>query len=170
MIIQQTRNINNLEKLQRILEELKTKKVIIGIFGANDSHILMIARVQEFGCDIQVTEKMRAYLHHRGLHLRKETTSIHIPERSFIRRTPQERQSEIDNVIKEGLNRLLTFEIDVTGFYNLVGQALVGITQEVLTSGSYEPNHPFTIEQKGGKSTPLINTGRLRESITWKVE
>lgn len=170
MIIQQTRDINNLEKLQRILEELKTKKVIIGIFGANDSHILMIARVQEFGCDINVTPKMRAYLHYQGLHLRKETTSIHIPERSFIRRTSQEKQDEINNIIQDGLNKVLTFEMDVTTFYNMIGQALVGLTQEVLTSGNYQPNSSFTIQQKGGKATPLINTGRLRQSITWKVE
>jgi len=44
-----------------------------------------IAWVHEFGYTIAVTPKMRAYLHHKGLHLKTTTTHIHIPERSFLR-------------------------------------------------------------------------------------
>jgi hypothetical protein len=46
-----------------------------------------IAAVHEFGRTIKVTPKMRAYLHHKGLHLFPQTEYIHIPERSFLRAT-----------------------------------------------------------------------------------
>lgn len=45
-----------------------------------------LARVHEFGCRVPVTPKMRAYLHHRGVHLRRETKVLVIPERAFLRR------------------------------------------------------------------------------------
>ncbi|MBR0096877.1 MAG: hypothetical protein IJP88_06820 [Synergistaceae bacterium] len=49
--------------------------------GANAANI---AAVHEFGCTIKVTPKMRAYLHHNGLHLKKSTQYIHIPPRPFL--------------------------------------------------------------------------------------
>ena len=44
-----------------------------------------IAAVHEFGCTIPVTPKMRAYLHHQGIHLKASTQYIHIPARPFLR-------------------------------------------------------------------------------------
>ena len=46
-----------------------------------------IARVHEFGKLIEVTPKMRAYLHSQGLHLKPDTEYIVIPPRSFLRAT-----------------------------------------------------------------------------------
>lgn len=44
-----------------------------------------VAAVHEYGVRIKVTPKMRAYLHARGLHLKKTTTEIFIPARPFVR-------------------------------------------------------------------------------------
>lgn len=46
---------------------------------------IQIARVHEFGCTIEVTPKMRAFLHYEGIHLKASTTHIHIPARPFLR-------------------------------------------------------------------------------------
>jgi hypothetical protein len=61
---------NNIPKLLQVLDDLESNKIEIGIFGSDDSTILMIATVNEFGCKIDVTPKMRAYLHSQGLHLK----------------------------------------------------------------------------------------------------
>ena len=45
-----------------------------------------LGAVHEFGATINVTPKMRAFLHHIGVHLKKDTTRIVIPTRSFLRR------------------------------------------------------------------------------------
>ena len=58
------------------------KKVVQGKNGPVD-----IAAVHEYGCTIRVTDKMRGYLHSQGLHLKKTTQFIRIPERSFLRAT-----------------------------------------------------------------------------------
>ena len=76
---------NNIPKLLEVLDALWSHQIQIGIFGSDGSTILMIASVQEFGCKITVTPKMRAYLHSQGLHLKASTKQINIPERSFIR-------------------------------------------------------------------------------------
>lgn len=44
-----------------------------------------IAAVHEFGCTIPVTQKMRAYLHYQGIHLKASTQYINIPPRPFLR-------------------------------------------------------------------------------------
>ena len=45
---------------------------------------LKYAPVHQYGADIKVTPKMRAYLHSQGIHLRKSTNEIHIPARPFL--------------------------------------------------------------------------------------
>ncbi len=57
-------------------------KIFIGV---NKGKEVNIAIVQEFGCTIRVTPKMRAYLHYQGLHLKESTEFIHIPARPFLR-------------------------------------------------------------------------------------
>ena len=58
-----------------------------------------IAAVHEFGCTIEVTRKMRVYLHSIGIHLKKDTTHIVIPERSFLRATRD--SPEFREMVKE---------------------------------------------------------------------
>lgn len=56
--------------------------VFIGVKKGKEANI---AAVHEFGCTIQVTPKMRAYLHYQGIHLKASTQYIHIPARPFLR-------------------------------------------------------------------------------------
>ena len=58
------------------------EQVFIGVKKGKE---INIAAVHEFGTTINVTPKMRAYLHFNGLHLRKDTTHIYIPARPFLR-------------------------------------------------------------------------------------
>ena len=56
-----------------------------GVKRSDGEDAVQIAAVHEFGCTIAVTPKMRAYLHYQGIHLKAETTHIHIPPRPFLR-------------------------------------------------------------------------------------
>lgn len=160
---------NNIPKYIEILEQLTSNIIEVGIFGESGSEILMIASVQEFGCDIQVTQKMRKYLHAMGLHLKQTTQEIHIPERSFIRSGFDDKESKIRNEANKLLERVLNLELNVNVFFETLGEFIVGQLQEYMTDLKTPPNHPFTIEQKGS-SNPLIDTGRLRQSITFRIK
>ena len=88
------KNKQTLQALVQLMKDIDQKYSIkVGIIGDKayqkheDSGLTNaeLGAVHEFGCTINVTEKMRAYLHHIGIHLRKDTTSVVIPTRSFLR-------------------------------------------------------------------------------------
>jgi phage gpG-like protein len=88
------KNKQTLQALVQLMKDIDQKYSIkVGIIGDKayqkheDSDLTNaeLGAVHEFGCTINVTEKMRAYLHHIGIHLRKDTTSVVIPTRSFLR-------------------------------------------------------------------------------------
>lgn len=74
---------NRIPEVLADLSRAKSKKAKVGYI--QNSQMAMIAGVHEFGARIQVTDKMRRYLASQGLHLKKSTTHIVIPERSFLR-------------------------------------------------------------------------------------
>lgn len=49
-----------------------------------------------------------------------------------------------------------------------IGAIAAGATQQYITDLKEPPNAPSTIEKKGS-SNPLIDTGSMRASVTWKV-
>lgn len=128
-----------------------------------------LGAVHEFGKDIAVTDRMRGYLHAIGIHLRKDTAFIHIPQRSFIRSAYDENESDIkhnaDIVVANILegNMLRNQALDILGNY------MQGLIQRKMVEGPFVPNSPMTIARKGS-SRPLIDTGRLRQSIRYKIE
>ena len=85
-----------LAALTRLMKELDQKYSIrVGIIGeqAYEKHPhtdltnAHLGAIHEFGATINVTPKMRAWLHYQGIHLKPETTTITIPARSFLRDT-----------------------------------------------------------------------------------
>ena len=152
----------------KMLKELSSTHLEIGIFSDSGGDILMIANVNEFGVSIAVTEKMRNYLHYIGIHLKKETTTINIPERSFIRGTVDTKMNDIQSKGEKLLERVINLELPVSTFFNTLGNYIVGLVQEYMTDLRSPPNHPATVARKKS-SNPLIDTGRLRQSITYKV-
>lgn len=152
----------------KMLDDLTSTHLEIGVFGEDDSEILMIANVNEFGCQIEVTEKMRNYLRAIGLPLKNDTKYINIPERSFIRGGYQENKNKIIDNAEVLLEKVINLQLPVETFFETLGEYIVGLIQQYLTDLRTPKNHPFTISQKGS-SNPLIDTGRLRQSITYKV-
>lgn len=85
-----------LKELNDLMKDLDKKASIkVGIIGSkayekqahSDLTMAQLGAIHEFGAEIPVTDKMRAYLHHIGVHLKPETTTITIPARSFLRDT-----------------------------------------------------------------------------------
>ena len=49
-----------------------------------------------------------------------------------------------------------------------IGVFGVGLVQEKIESGSYEPNAPSTIRKKKSDK-PLIDTGKMRQSVKYVI-
>lgn len=159
---------NNIPELLQVLEDLGSNRIHIGIFGRDDSTVLMIATVNEFGCKITVTPKMRAYLHSQGLHLKASTKQITIPERSFIRSGFDEQKDGYEKRAAKMLDKVLHLELPVDTFFDTLGKYVAGQLQTYLTGLDQPSNHPFTVGRKGS-SNPLISSGRMRQAITHQV-
>ncbi|WP_132995829.1 hypothetical protein [Sporanaerobacter acetigenes] len=151
-----------------MLDELFNTHLEIGIFGEDDSEIVMIASVHEFGVEIKVTDKMRGYLHSIGIHLGPNTKTVKIPERSYLRAGYDKEKENIIRQSEKLLEKVLTLELPVSIFFETLGELIVGMIQKYLTELKNPPLHPATIKNKGS-SNPLIDAGHLRESITYKV-
>ena len=120
---------NNIPKYIEMLEEL-TSTIEVGIFGEDDQKSYR-SQMSEFGCNIRVTDKMRNYLHVMGLHLKKSTQEIRIPERSFIclffdskEKKSETQQQAFGTSIKHGPK--------VDTFFKTLGEYIVGQLQEYI--------------------------------------
>jgi len=155
---------NNIPKLKRKVKELTKRKIRIGVLG--NQELAMVAGSNEYGIKIKVTEKMRKYLHILGLHLKKTTKFIIIPERSFLRKSFDDKKniSKVMN-IAEGI-----FKNELVGrITNKIGVFMTGAIQNKIKSNIPPGNHPFTVTRKDGKNKTLVDKGRLGQGISHKV-
>lgn len=93
----------------------------------------------------------------------------HVPARSFIRATIDEKRSEIERLQEQLAVKVVEGKITPEDALGLVGAKVAAWCQARIAAGIAPPLKPATIARKGS-STPLINTGQLRSAITWRVE
>lgn len=136
--------------------------VSIGVQGAQGAAnhqgtsltVAQLATIHEFG----------KVIHHPKLG--RDTV---IPERSFLRATVDQYRDAIARrqvLLTQGY---VLGKFDLSGAMELLGQYVVGLIKQRIANGIAPPNSPWTIARKGS-SKPLIDTGQLRNSITYKVE
>lgn len=160
---------SGLDEVIKNLEELEKYYVVIGITAKNDSKLIMIANVHEYGCDIPVTDKMRWFFAYNfGVNLKKDTKVIKIPERSFIRSGFDKYHQEFANY-GDLLNQVINGDISAKDFYDIIGQKGADRIRDFLIKEVKSPaNSGLTIRNKGS-SNPLVDTGRLVNAIDYEV-
>ena len=162
-------DISNVAKLFNKLESLNEKKIEVGILGKSGSDILMIANSNEFGQTINVTEKMRNYFRKFGLELKKETTKIVIPERSFIRAGFDSNKMEIQDQGDKLIEKIIDTELGVDTAVKLFGEIAKGKIQEYAINLNSPKNSEITTKIKGS-SNPLVDTGKMISSIDYEIK
>ena len=101
-----------------------------------------------------------------------------IPERPFFRNALAGMEDGIANIIKAGIDpKKMVVDEQLA---DRVGLYAAGQVQESIVALNDPPNSPATIAQKrkklggkkgvGGGENPLIDTGFMRDSVTWEVE
>lgn len=87
-----------------------------------------------------------------------------VPARPFLIPGVESAQQDIKDAVIEAIQRGATLDETL----NNIGAFAAGGVQQYMTDLKTPPNAVYTIEQKGS-SNPLIDTGALRASITWKI-
>lgn len=90
-----------------------------------------------------------------------------IPERPFLRPAMIENSDRYANLLKVAARRVLRGEMREDQVMGIIGTAAVSDVQAKITAVSTPPNADSTIAKKGS-ANPLIDTGRLRQSIQWE--
>lgn len=163
-VSKQTRK-NLLPAIKANAKKLSNTSVEVGAFDGESS---WLAGIHEYGCNITVTDKMRVYLNAHGLHLKKSTKTIHIPERAFLRTGHDTNIDSVAKTVVKLVPDVLTGKLDEEILLREIGLTLSGKIKEYAQRLKIPPNHPFTIEQKGS-GNPLVDTGEMIGSITWRI-
>lgn len=142
-----------LKKIEKAREFLDTRDriVLVGIPG-NDQQptgesTAGIARVHEFG-----------------------SPKKNIPERSFLRAGIRAANEELIALSKRDMKKVVRGKMTMTMAMNRLGVMAVGQVQKYIgQSENFAPLSARTIAEKGSDK-PLIDTGNMRQSITYVVE
>ncbi|MDH2927229.1 hypothetical protein FW755_11065 [Lonepinella koalarum] len=142
MTVSMQHNGNGLNTLAERLAELKAKSAYVGLpvddnpfVDGSSINMATLAAVLEFGNE-------------------------HIPSRPFLRQTLAENQQKYT----EFLTELIRDGLDAETAYGRLAEMVVGDVRSNMVNGSWTPNAKATIKRKGS-SKPLIDTGKLRQSI-----
>lgn len=92
-----------------------------------------------------------------------------VPERSWLRAWVDENQPMIQNDLRRAAMRIIEGKLTIQQAADLLGTKYVASIQTRIANGIAPANAPATIERKGS-STPLIDTGQFRSSITYIME
>lgn len=127
------------------LRSMTGVQILVGVRpDGGDPDIAQIAEWQEFG-----------------------TKDGHVPERSFLRATVDERKTLIANLLTDAVKKVVR-GAKPKNAYGQVGRRVVFEVQRRISSRIDPPNAPSTIAKKGSDK-PLIDTGHLHTSIDYEV-
>lgn len=157
---------DRLPEISETVEMMGERKVKVGALKGDHA---WLAGIHEYGCNIHVTPKMRAFLHRQGLHLKDSTKIIKIPERSFLRTGHDENVNRVITQTERAIGQILTGKMSVDDMLDVYGEQMATAIKKYMRDLSTPVNHPYTVESKGS-SNPLVDTGGLVESIIWKKE
>ena len=92
-----------------------------------------------------------------------------VPERSFLRSTVDEERDTYEQALQRGLGKVIDGTSTTERELGLVGARVSRDVKRKIRELKEPANAPLTIERKGS-ANPLIDTGRLRQSITFLVK
>lgn len=160
-------DVNHIPELEAALRELTSKSIEVGWFESDNSHLAMIAGVQEYGATIPVSEQLRRWMAASGYYLKKSTTVLHVPERAPLRKSFEE-VAEISTLLENAVYKAMG-DYDSRKALNSVGVGLVRLVQRKINSNIGPKNHPFTLAHKNGEKT-LVDKGSLVSGVAYKIK
>jgi hypothetical protein len=96
-------------------------------------------------------------------------TARGIPPRPFMANAMRNNQGKYRRMMMQSARQLLMGNTALPVVLNRLGALAQGDIQQEITALRTPPNSPSTIAQKGS-SNPLIDSGRMRASVTWEVD
>lgn len=96
------------------------------------------------------------------------TSDERVPERSFIRAWFDEQEPDLRAKLTILMRQVVAGKLTREQALDQMGLYCVGAIQKRMAEGVGPANAPSTVKAKGS-STPLVDTGQLRSSISFEV-
>lgn len=154
------------DDIVKAIKSIDGKKVNVGVLSGEHQ---WLAGIHEYGCTIPVTPKMRAYLHKIGVHLKKGTTKIVIPERSFLRAGYDQNRDAITRKAARLAGDVLGGIMSEDKFFENVGTMFREYIKDYAIELSDPPKQDWPTRDPG-KSNPLVMSGDMIGGIEYEVE
>lgn len=135
-------------RFQKMLKELAEKEVRVGFQHGKAT--------EEDGTDIC---DIAAW---------NELGTVHIPARPFLRKSVDDNVSKINSFLQEKKKDIVR-GASAEQVLKEIGIFQKDLIQEKITEGDFAPNAPSTVRKKGS-SKPLIDTGRMRQSVNYEIK
>ena len=97
------------------------------------------------------------------------TKSVNIPERSFLRSGFDDCIDDIMKISEKMLDMVASGKMTADQYLDMIGQQLSSKIKTFARDLSDPPNSPTTQNVKGS-SNPLVDTGQMINSITWRKQ
>jgi len=174
-----TNNITpELQRIKSELIKLSGMSITVGVQGDEDSELLKIARVHEYGCEIKMTDKMRRFMGAKGFFDDYKNYSpppgkvkgvVKIPERSFIRAGFKASQDRLREIIRVAVSHVIKDKWTAQQAADSVGAQALQAVRDYFNTQLKPPKSAVT-QKFSTQYQPLYDSGRLFNSITYKVE
>lgn len=163
---------NHIPEIKHQLKLLNHYQLRVGVFVATGGRSLaflqMIASVNEYGAHIKPVKGPYLALPNKktgGIYLKKE---VYIPPRPFMVPALDANIDEFTRQIVRDLNLIMCRRLTAKELYKRLGRSIKAHIQHNIQVQNDPKNAPLTIANKG-KNDPLVDTGSLLRSISWKV-
>lgn len=144
------------EKLLKELKKLKKLQVRIGVQGGEVHKIRLEDGKEIWGADLV------------DIAIWNELGTGRIPARPFLGQTVDQHGAEIQKAAAQLVQKICKGQLDAQSALKQLGVLTVGYVQNQITDGDFEPNAPMTVQRKGSDH-PLIDTGQLRQGISYVI-
>lgn len=140
------KNPKAIKELKEQMAKLRAKAVYVGLPAGTDGELVMRGAVHQFG-----SEKRN------------------IPPRPWLDKGAEQGADKYKKLAKNKITDVVTGDLSVDKYYQTLGEISVAEVRKYLRNGDFTPLSPATIKRKGS-SKPLIDTGQLRNSVTYEVK
>lgn len=97
-----------------------------------------------------------------------ELGTVNMPARPFLRRSVDDNEGRINSFLQSKKRDLINGRSGEQ-ILKEIGIFQKDLIQEKISSGDFAPNAPSTARKKGS-SKPLIDTGRMRQSVNYVIK
>ncbi|MGL5623693.1 hypothetical protein, partial [Cetobacterium sp.] len=154
MIYKPTNTLKELKKLN----QRKNVYFQTGVFGSDDSDMVKIAAIHEFGGEIKI--KKNRYVPVLGVTL-KAGTIITMPERKWLTIAFERNREVIERIIKSNLKKIGEGKMTIDDSNEIIALALSSLTRKDMGNGVMAPKHR--------EGQPMVDSGALKKRVGTKI-